>query len=125
MAVELIVCETCRQPGEPLPADGRTPGAELAEMLGAALAGAPDLAEVRLTTMRCLMSCKRACSLSLRSPGKMAYVLGDMQPEAAAVDAVIGYVRGYRESPDGVVPFKRWPDGVKGRFVARLPPLPG
>lgn len=121
--VEIVVCETCRHPAAP---EGSPPaGAVFADRLRAALSTCPDLADVRLTTMRCLMSCRRPCAVHVRAPGKMAYVLGDMSPESQGVETLVAYVRAYREAADGVVPFRQWPEGVKGRFVARVPPLAG
>ena len=51
----------------------------------------------------------------------MGYVLGDLAPERSAVEALVGYLLAYRGSDSGVVAYRDWPDGVKGRFVARIP----
>ncbi|WP_029007515.1 DUF1636 domain-containing protein [Azospirillum halopraeferens] len=121
---EVIVCETCRHPDVPPTEDGPTAGAVLAGALRTALAGRAGTADVRLSTMRCLMSCKRSCAVHVRAPGKMAYVLGDLAPTADTAHTLAAYVEAYAAADDGVVPFRQWPEGVKGRFVARVPPLP-
>jgi predicted metal-binding protein len=36
---------------------------------------------------------------------------------------VVDYARLHAESPTGQVPFKQWPQGVKGHFVARIPAI--
>ncbi|MFA7429698.1 MAG: DUF1636 domain-containing protein [Rhodospirillaceae bacterium] len=125
MTVEVIVCETCRRKdGEPL--DGITAGREFADALRGMLASDADLNGVRLTTMRCLMACGRACTVHLRAPGRMGYVLGDMSSEPDRLHALIAYLRGYVRSSDGVVPYADWPEAIKGRFVSRIPaPPPG
>jgi predicted metal-binding protein len=122
MSVDVIVCETCRSP-EPQDGEGWT-GALFAALLEGVVAASPELAEVRVTTMRCLMSCRRPCAVHIRSPDRMGYVLGDLPPERTAVQALADYLASYRRSSDGVVPYKDWPEGVRGRFVARVPPLP-
>lgn len=123
MPIDLIVCETCRLPDDPPEATPRA-GARLVERMERALAAEPDLAsKVRLRPMRCLMSCRRACAVAVRSAGRMNYVLGDLPPDDESVETLVSYLRAYAETPDGVVPFKQWPQGIKGRFVARLPSL--
>ena len=49
--------------------------------------------------------------------------------EAAAVpdklkEAVAGYAALHAESAGGQVPYRQWPQGVKGHFTTRHPPLP-
>ncbi|MBP2298929.1 DUF1636 domain-containing protein [Azospirillum picis] len=122
MTVELIVCETCRRPGDP--PDGPRPGAELLALMERALAADPALAaEVRVRPMRCLMSCRRPCAVAVRSAERMSYVLGDLPPDDSAVETLTAYLRAYAQTEDGVVPFRNWPQGVKGRFISRMPPL--
>jgi predicted metal-binding protein len=53
----------------------------------------------------------------------MAYVIGDLAAEDWAVEALADYLEQYQLTTDGVVRFAHWPQGVKGRFVARVPPL--
>lgn len=122
MTVELVVCETCRRPEDP--PEAVRPGAELVALMERALAEAPDLAaQVRLRPMRCLMSCRRPCAVAVRSAARMSYVLGDFAPDEMTVETLTAYLRAYAATEDGIVPFKQWPQGVKGRFVSRLPPL--
>lgn len=122
MTVELVVCETCRRPEDP--PEAVRPGAELVALMERALAEAPDLAaQVRLRPMRCLMICRRPCAVAVRSAARMSYVLGDFAPDEMTVETLTAYLRAYAATEDGIVPFKQWPQGVKGRFVSRLPPL--
>ncbi len=125
MPIDVIVCETCRQPSTGPAADpeGGWTGAMFAALLEGVLASA-GADDVRVSTMRCLMSCRRPCVVHIRSPGRMGYVLGDLAPERSAVEALVGYLRTYGETDSGVVAYRDWPDGVKGRFVARVPAPP-
>lgn len=122
MTVELIVCETCRRSEDP--PEAIRPGAELVALMERVLADDPDLAaQVRLRPLRCLMSCRRPCAVAVRSARRMSYVLGDFAPDEATAETLTSYLRAYAATADGIVPFKQWPQGVKGRFVSRLPPL--
>ena len=122
MTVELVVCETCRRPEDP--PDAVRPGAELAALMERVLADAPDLAaQVRLRPPRCLMTCGRPCAVAVRSARRMSYVLADFAPDEASAETLAAYLRAYAATTDGIVPFRQWPQGVKGRFVSRLPPL--
>lgn len=123
MPVELIVCETCRRMDDAPEATPRA-GAVLIGLMERALAEDPELAaKVRLRPLRCLMSCRRPCAVAVRAAGRMSYVLGDLPPDAESVETLTAYLRAYAETPDGIVPFKQWPQGVKGRFVSRMPPI--
>ena len=123
--VALIVCETCRHPDDPLEDHSGTPlprsGETLLALVQQRLADDPD---VSVEGMRCLMACRRPCAVHLRAADRIAYVLGDFPPDDSSVETLAEYIRHYHASPDGVVPFKDWPQGVKGRFIARIPPLP-
>ncbi|MBP2299270.1 DUF1636 domain-containing protein [Azospirillum picis] len=129
MPVDVVVCETCRPTAAGEGGDVWT-GAMFAALLQGALATSrevgprPEEGGPTVTTMRCLMNCRRACAVHIRSPGRMGYVLGDLVPDQSAVQALVDYLALYGRSVDGVVPWREWPDGVKGRFVARIPPAP-
>lgn len=123
MPVELIVCETCRRTDDAPEATPRA-GAVLIGLMERALADDPELAaKVRLRPLRCLMSCRRPCAVAVRAADRMSYVLGDLPPDAESVETLTAYLRAYAETSDGIVPFKQWPQGVKGRFVSRMPPF--
>src|SRR5262249_14250410 len=77
---------------------------------------------VSLARMSCLMACTRHCTVHLRAPGKLGYVIGDFEPTEASAQVVFDYVAHYRESPTGQVPYRLWPPGIKGHFIARTPP---
>jgi predicted metal-binding protein len=118
----LYVCETCRFEANAREHEGRTGGeiflAALAEQLHTA--PRPDL---QLKSTRCLMACSRHCSVHLRAPGKISYVIGDFTPDREAAATLLDYVGKYQQSESGQVPYNTWPPGIKGHFVARTPPL--
>ena len=123
MTTTLLLCETCGQDAAAPSAvrKGELFAAEVEGLLQEQLAaGAPPLLIKRT---RCLMACQRHCTAVLQAPGKIAYVLGDFQPEREAAEALLDYSRQYQQSDTGQVPFRTWPAGIKGKFVARIPPL--
>ncbi|MEO0914605.1 MAG: DUF1636 domain-containing protein, partial [Pseudomonadota bacterium] len=70
-----------------------------------------------------LMGCEHGCNIAISADGKLTYVLGSFAPDAEAAEGIVAYARGHAESESGAVPFKQWPQAVKGHFVARVPPL--
>lgn len=115
----VIVCDTCRWTDDERIRDGVSAGETFAaevERVGAARG-------VRVVRHSCLMNCSRHCSASVAADGKTSYVLGDFEPAADAADALVSYAALHAESATGVVAYREWPQGVKGKFVARIPPL--
>lgn len=119
----VVVCSTCRVSAEEREdADGVRGGALLAAALRAASAGDETLVGLAIEDMPCLFNCAQHCSIHLRAPGKIGYVLGRFEPTAEAARAILDYAAAYMASEEGVVPYRRWPEGVKGHFIVRVPP---
>lgn len=119
MTTTIFVCDTCRYSPEERTGPGdKTGGEMLAERIERLVTGSSGI-EVRRQS--CLMGCDRFCNTAVTAPGKLSYVLGHFAPTDASAEAVVGYARLHAESPTGQVPFKQWPEGVKGHFVARIP----
>jgi predicted metal-binding protein len=115
----VVVCNTCRvSPEERETPDGVRGGALLAAELRAAAAGTG----VAIQEMPCLFNCAQHCSIHLRAPGKIGYVLGRFEPTAEAARAIVEYAEAYAASAEGAVPYRQWPEGVKGHFIVRVPP---
>jgi predicted metal-binding protein len=69
------------------------------------------------------MGCAQGCNVAISGDGKMTYVLGRFDGTAADAEALADYAGKHAESESGTVPFRSWHPGVKGHFVARVPPL--
>ena len=54
---------------------------------------------------------------------KLSYALGNFTPTIETAEALITYAELHAESSNGQVPYKSWPEKIKGHFVARIPPL--
>jgi predicted metal-binding protein len=119
--VELIACATCG--GAERDEHGTTRGEQLLRQLEQS-ATASDGA-VTLSSVRCLWACKRSCAVHLRSPGRAGYVLVELTPTAETARALLDYAAMYGDSVDGAVPFKQWPQPLRGHFMCRIPPSLG
>jgi predicted metal-binding protein len=118
----IVFCATCKvSSDEKFAADGRTGGEMLAEEMRRLLAerGRDD---VTVSTQRCLWSCNRHCNVLLRDDAKYSYLTGDFAPERASAEALLAWFDMHGASETGEVPFRQWPDGMRGHFIARIPP---
>ncbi|MDI1295021.1 MAG: DUF1636 domain-containing protein [bacterium] len=112
----VVVCNSCRRPDDP------GGGARLVAALHAAQASDPRYAAIAVQSMPCLFACQESCTVHLRAPGKVSYVLGRFTPDEDAARAILDYAVHYAASDHGRVPFGQWPQGVKGHFITRSPP---
>ena len=121
----LLVCQTCGY-NEQEP-DVVRRGEMLARGLEHAIAElstqANSAALPTLQRYSCLMACKRHCVVQLRAQGKLGYVIGDFAPDAEAIETLLDYSRKYVQSASGQVPYRDWPEAIKGKFLARIPVL--
>lgn len=121
MTTTIFVCDTCRWTVEEKTAPcGRTGGEIMAEHVERLASGVPGI-EVRRQS--CLMGCTRHCNTAVAAPGKLTYVLGAFEPGPEAAQGVVDYACLHRDSETGQVPFRQWPQAVKGHFMARIPAL--
>ncbi|MDZ3831470.1 MAG: DUF1636 domain-containing protein [Sphingopyxis sp.] len=119
----VVVCNSCRRhPDARTGPDGLTGGQTLAGALREARAEQPAYAAIAVQEMPCLFACADHCTVHLRAPDKIGYVLGRFAPDKASAHAILDYAVHYAESPDGRVPYSAWPEGVKGHFIVRVPP---
>ncbi len=119
----IVACNTCRHSAEAREdEEGVRGGARLAEALRTVQASDPRYATVAVQDMPCLFACQDHCTVHLRAPGNVAYVMGRFTPDADAARAILDYAIAYAASDHGRVAFREWPEGVKGHFITRTPP---
>jgi len=122
MTAEIVVCSTCKfaedQRDDPT---GVTGGQRLFDAIRAAAQG-PRFAALKVSQVECLWSCSQHCNIHLRAPGKCSYVAGRFAPDGREAGAILEFALAYAASVDGEVPYRLWPDGVKGHFITRSPP---
>jgi len=111
----VYVCITCRQAGEP--EREPRPGMLLADATERAALGT----EVEVRRLRCLANCTRGPSAAMRCNGSWTYVFGGLDPTCA--DALVVGARLLATTADGILPWRGRPEPLKGRLIARVPPL--
>ncbi|MCV6595936.1 MAG: DUF1636 domain-containing protein [Mangrovicoccus sp.] len=116
MTTWITICETCKT-GEIGPEGA--PGAQLASQIEKAAQG-----RVKTRRHNCLMGCKTACNVTIQAAGKIGYTLGKFAPSPEDAAAIVDYAEMHQASDTGQVPFRQWPQGVKGHFITRHPALP-
>lgn len=121
MTTWITVCDTCKREGWDADTAQKTDGEALAALIETQAAGRED---VRIRRSSCLMGCDHGCNVAVQAEGKLAYTLGRFQPDAEAASAIVDWAALHAESSSGQVPYRQWPQGVKGHFVTRHPPLP-
>lgn len=115
----ITVCTTCRRPER----RAEKEGAPCGETFLARVMAAGRAKGIAVRGTACLMGCEHGCNAAISGAGKMTYVLGRFDGDASDAAALVDYAARHRESESGIVPFREWPQGVKGHFVARVPPL--
>ena len=111
--VTVLVCSSCRgdQGSDALP----RPGSLLAEATRRAAGGTG----VGVREVACLGNCKRGLSAAIFRTGCWAYVFGGLGT-GSGEDLVAGAGL-FRESTDGLMPWRGRPEALKRGLVARIP----
>jgi len=118
----IVFCTTCRFPdGKKVDAQGVTGGERLAREMESLLAetGRDD---IFIERQECLWSCSENCNVLLRDTEKFSYLTGRFAPERDSAQSLLAWFDLHGQSTEGAVPFRQWPDGMRGHFIARLPP---
>ncbi|HAF40439.1 MAG TPA: metal-binding protein [Sphingobium sp.] len=119
----VVACNTCRHSRDAREdQDGARGGARLAAALKRVKASDPRYDGIAVQEMPCLFACQDFCTVHLRAPDKVGYVLGRFEPGEESARAILDYAVHYAASEHGRVPFSHWPQGVKGHFITRTPP---
>ena len=120
MTTVLTICDTCKRPDWDEATRDTTDGETLAGLVESITT--PDGVSVRRVS--CLMGCDHGCNVAIQGADKLTYVLGRFEPVSDAAEAIVEYAGLHAKSETGQVPFRQWPQGVKGHFVSRIPALP-
>jgi predicted metal-binding protein len=88
-----------------------------ADTLQTALSAADIFATI--TTTDCMSGCTRASTLAFRSPGKTAYLFGDLT--AADLPHLLTFARLYAASADGTFADARSLGPLRLKAIARIP----
>jgi predicted metal-binding protein len=121
MTTWITICDTCKRTGWEETGMQKTDGEALAEMVEVAAAGADG---VKTRRVSCTMGCDRACNITVQASDKINYSLGTFEATTDDAVAIVEYAAKHAASENGQVPYREWPQGVKGHFVSRHQPLP-
>ena len=118
----LVFCTTCKHaPDQKIDEDGKTGGEVLIERVREVLSS-QGRDDIQIAQQECLWSCKRHCNVWFRDTERFSYIAGDFEPTSDAAEAIVAWFDLHGESELGTVPFRQWPDGMRGHFIARMPP---
>lgn len=121
----ITICAGCKK------SDWNDRGVELpdGEIFATAIESMTEQTGIKTRRVSCTMGCERACNVIVQgidSLGntKIGYSLGRFDGTESDAEALVEYAKLHAASPNGQVPFRTWPAGVKGHFVSRHLPLP-
>jgi predicted metal-binding protein len=119
----LVLCNTCRFPdGRKLADDGRTGGQTLIAELRRLLTDT-GRSDVDVVEQSCLWNCTQSCSVAIRDTERFSYITGKHVATRDQAEAILQWFDAHGETETGEVPFKQWPDAMRGHFIARIPPV--
>lgn len=120
MTTWITICDTCKREGWDAAHNPLTDG----EVLAALIEEQANGSDVKTRRVSCLMGCDNSCNIAIQADGKLSYTLGRFEPTAEAAQGVVEYAKSHAQSETGQVPYREWPQAVKGHFVTRHVPLP-
>ncbi len=91
------------------------------ELLATATSAAAQGSGVAITKVKCLANCNRGASAAMRANGSWTYIFGGLDESCAG--ALITGTRMLADAADGILPWRGRPEALKGRLIARVPPL--
>ena len=119
----LVVCTTCNFSAESKPGpDGRTGGETLIAALQVVLQR-QGRGDVVIEPQACLWNCTKPCSVAIQDDVRFSYITGGNTPDEEQAEAILQWFDAHGVTSDGQVPFKQWPQKMRGHFIARIPPL--
>ena len=120
MPTIITICETCKREDWKEKGLKESDGFELAQLIEKS-----SMTEEKVITRRhsCLMGCDHGCNVTIQDNKKLSYVLGNFKPTSEDAEAIILYANLHANSTNGQVPYREWPQAIKGHFVARIPPI--
>jgi predicted metal-binding protein len=113
--VVVSVCTTCKSAE-----GGAVVGPDMFASVKAALGDFdPD---VQVRPVQCLSVCKRPATVALTSADGYTFLFGDLQTESGTA-ALVSFVKSYRNSGYGLVPWRERAEVLRKGMVARVPPM--
>jgi predicted metal-binding protein len=119
----LVFCNTCKfSDGRKTNEQGCSAGQILIAEMRALLAD-KGRSDVDVVEQTCLWNCAQSCSVAIRDSKRFSYITGRHVPTRAQAEAILAWFDAHGETETGEVPFRLWPDAMRGHFIARIPPV--
>jgi predicted metal-binding protein len=118
----IVFCTTCRFSREDQLGPNGVPGGEMLLEEMRRLLADRKRTDVSIERQACLWACTRHCNVAIRDSERFSYLAGDFKPVRESAEAILEYFDLHGLSARGEVPFRQWPQGMRGHFIARLPP---
>ena len=77
---------------------------------------------VQVRPVQCLSVCKRPATVAVTSPDGYTFLFGDLQTGSGTA-ALVSFVKSYRNSDYGLVPWRERAEVLRKGMVARVPPM--
>jgi predicted metal-binding protein len=118
----VIFCTTCRHSPDSREGPDRLSGGETLARCFESLLQERGRDDVVVERHPCLWACTRHCNVWIRDERRFSYLAGGFEPARASAEAILAWFDLHGRTEDGLVPFRDWPQGMRGHFIARLPP---
>jgi predicted metal-binding protein len=109
------VCVTCK-----ISDSGAVVGPDMFAAVRAALGD--DDPNVVVRPVQCLSVCKRPATVAVTSSDGYTFLFGDLQTGSGTA-ALVSFVKSYRNSDYGLVPWRERAEVLRKGTVARVPPM--
>lgn len=110
----IVVCASCRFPGQPADTSPR-PGSTLV----AATRQAARSADIAVRQVGCLGNCDRGLSAAILREGSWSYLFGGL--DCGSADDLLAGAILFAGSTDGFMPYSERPDALRRGLIARIP----
>lgn len=120
MTTWITICDTCKREGWEAGEMAQCDGEKLAEMIESRAQNSA----LKTRRVSCMMGCNNGCNVVIQANGKLNYTVGNFEPDAESAEAIVEYAQLHSQSESGQVPYRTWPQGIKGHFVTRHLPIP-
>jgi len=119
----LVLCSTCKFSAEQkFSPEGLTGGQMLLAALREVLSE-KGRTEVVVHEQACLWNCTRPCSVIIQDDQRFSFVTGGNTPDREQAEAILAWFDLHGATETGEVPFRQWPQKMRGHFIARMPPV--
>ena len=113
--VIVSVCVTCK-----ISDSGAVVGPDMFAAVQAAIGDGDPNVQVR--PVQCLSVCKHPATVAVTSSDGYTFLFGDLQTESGTA-ALASFVKSYRNSDYGLVPWRERAEVLRKGMVARVPPM--